>query len=90
MLLCEKAILVEGDSDELIVQKAYMLSHDGKLPIEDGIDVISVGTSFLRFLDIANYLKLHVTVVTDNDGELDALVMWGAKSGPLGMVEQGS
>jgi len=47
LILCKKAILVEGDSDELIVQKAYMLLNDNKLPIEDCIDVISVGTSFL-------------------------------------------
>lgn len=41
-----QAILVEGDSDELIVQRAYMDSHRGKLPISDGIDIISVGISF--------------------------------------------
>lgn len=35
MILCKKAILVEGDSDELIVQKAYMKMHNGKLPIQD-------------------------------------------------------
>ena len=52
LLLSSKAILVEGDSDELIVQRAYMDSHNGKLPINDGIDVISVGVSFLRFLEI--------------------------------------
>lgn len=73
MLLCKKAILVEGDSDELILQKAYMKTHGGKLPIEDNIDVISVGVSFLRFLEIAKVLGLQVAVVTDNDGDIDAL-----------------
>lgn len=73
MLLCQKAILVEGDSDELIIQKAYMKHHNGRLPIEDQIDVISVGTSFLRFLEIADALHLSVAVVTDNDGDIDAL-----------------
>jgi putative ATP-dependent endonuclease of OLD family len=48
LILCRKAILVEGPSDELIVQKAYMNLKDGKLPIEDEVDVISVGTSFLK------------------------------------------
>ncbi|GGG40565.1 ATP-dependent nuclease [Bizionia arctica] len=67
MLLAEKAVLVEGDSDELIVQKAYMKSNDGKLPIEDGIDVISVKLTFKRFLYIAEQLELPVAVVTDND-----------------------
>jgi len=69
LLLCKKAILVEGDSDELIVQKAYMDSHEGRLPIEDGIDVISVGLSFKRFLQIAQLLGKSVAVVTDNDGD---------------------
>jgi putative ATP-dependent endonuclease of OLD family len=46
LILCEKAILVEGDSDELIVQKAYMVKHNGLLPIENGIDVISVALLF--------------------------------------------
>ncbi|GHV56154.1 ATP-dependent endonuclease [Deltaproteobacteria bacterium] len=73
LILSKKTILVEGDSDELIVQRAYMDMHNGKLPIEDGIDVISVGTSFLRFLEIADKLKKRVAVVTDNDGNIDAL-----------------
>ena len=73
LLLCKKAILVEGDSDELIVQKAYMQKNEGKLPIQNGIDVISVGTSFLRFLEIAEKMKRLVAVVTDNDGDVEAL-----------------
>ena len=73
LLLSNKAILVEGDSDELIVQRAYMDSHNGKLPINDGIDIISVGISFLRFLEIAKLLELRVSVITDNDGNIDAL-----------------
>lgn len=73
LLLSNKAILVEGDSDELIVQRAYMDTHNGKLPINDGIDIISVGISFLRFLEIAKLLELRVSVITDNDGNIDAL-----------------
>lgn len=73
LILCKKAILVEGDSDELVVQKAFMLNNDSKLPIEKGIDVISVGTSFLRFLEIAVKINKKVSIVTDNDGDIDAL-----------------
>ena len=73
LLLCKKAILVEGDSDELIVQKAYIGNNAGKLPIEDGVDVISVGTSFLRFLEIAKKIRKPTIVVTDNDGDVRAL-----------------
>ena len=73
LILCKKAILVEGDSDELIIQKAFQVKNDGKLPIEVGIDVISVGTSFLRFLEIAEKLNKKTVVVTDNDGDIEAL-----------------
>jgi len=73
LILCKKAILVEGDSDELIVQKAFMDKNNNLLPIQKGIDVISVGTSFLRFLEIAEKIDKPVAVVTDNDGSVDAL-----------------
>ncbi|WP_185218055.1 ATP-dependent nuclease [Sphingobacterium mizutaii] len=73
LILCKKAILVEGDSDELIVQKAFMVNNDNKLPIEKGVDVISVGTSFLRFLEIAERIGTKVVIVTDNDGSVNAL-----------------
>ena len=73
LILCTRAILVEGDSDELVVQKAYMRKNGNKLPIEHGIDVISVGTSFLRFLEIAERIDKSVVVATDNDGDVDAL-----------------
>lgn len=73
LILCKKAILVEGDSDELIVQKAYMVKNGGLLPIQNEIDVISVGTSFLRFLEIAEKINKPVVVLTDNDGDVDAL-----------------
>lgn len=73
LILCDKAILVEGDSDELVIQKAYMTANNGKLPIEDRIDVISVGVSFLRFLELAEKISQRVCVVTDNDGDTEAL-----------------
>ena len=71
LLLCRKAVLVEGPSDELIFQKAYMDANDGKLPIADGIDVISVGLSFKRFLEIAKLINHSAAVITDNDGDFD-------------------
>lgn len=73
MLLAKKTILVEGDSDELIVQKAYYQQFN-KLPIEDGIDIQCIkGLSFLRFLELATLMNLNVKVITDNDGNLDAI-----------------
>ena len=73
LILSRRCILVEGPSDELIVQRAYKNKH-GKLPLEDGVDVISVRSlAFKRFLEIAKHLKLDVRVVTDNDGDVAAL-----------------
>lgn len=66
MILCKKTILCEGDSDELVIQKAYMQLNDGRLPIEDGIEVISVGVSFcvsLR-LQIVFKQKLQLLQIT--------------------------
>jgi energy-coupling factor transporter ATP-binding protein EcfA2 len=75
MILAKRSILVEGPSDELIVQRAYRDLH-GKLPIEDGIDVICVrGLSFKRFLDIAKLLGTSTTVVTDNDGSYQTKIV---------------
>lgn len=68
LVLAKGAILVEGPSDELVVQRGYQ-DAKGKLPIEDGIDVISVGLSHKRFLDLAIRLKRRVWAVTDNDGK---------------------
>ncbi|EPI5377858.1 ATP-dependent nuclease, partial [Yersinia enterocolitica] len=63
ILLCRKAILVEGDSDELIFQRAYMDKNGGRLPIEDGIDVISVKLTFKRFLEIAEKIHQPIAVI---------------------------
>jgi putative ATP-dependent endonuclease of OLD family len=74
LILADRAILVEGPSDELVVQKAFRMKH-GRLPIQDGVDVINVrGLSFKRFLEIADALQKTVTVVTDNDGDYKANV----------------
>jgi putative ATP-dependent endonuclease of the OLD family len=69
MILSEKTLLVEGPSDELLVQKAFQQTH-GKMPLEAGVEVISVNSlAFKRFLDIAKLLKLDVCVIGDNDGK---------------------
>lgn len=77
LVLAKGAILVEGPSDELVVQRAYRDAHDGKLPLDDGIDVISVGTSHKRFMELAKTLRRRVWAIRDNDGrtsdEMEAL-----------------
>ncbi len=70
LVLAKRVILVEGPSDELIVQRAYCDANNNRLPIHDGIDVMSMDAlSAKRFLDIAVQLKKPVVVVTDNDGD---------------------
>lgn len=77
LVLARKVALVEGPSDELVFQRAYLDRH-GHLPIRDGIDVISVrGLSFKRFLDLAVPLGRKAVVVRDNDGKDPALVEAG-------------
>jgi len=72
LVLARKSILVEGPSDELIIQKAYMQKH-GRPPLADGVEVISVGSlSFKRFTGIAAALDIPTAIVTDNDGDFDA------------------
>lgn len=73
LILSKRAILVEGPSDELIVQKAFQMRH-GKMPLDMGVDVITVSSlAFRRFLDIAKILGTKVDVVTDNDGDVSKL-----------------
>jgi predicted ATP-dependent endonuclease of OLD family len=73
LILAKRAILVEGPSDELIVQAAFKKKH-GKMPLEAAVDVISVrALAFKRFLEIAALLDLQTDVITDNDGDVEAL-----------------
>jgi putative ATP-dependent endonuclease of OLD family len=70
MILADKTILVEGPSDELIVQKAFYQTH-GKMPLEACVEVISVNAlASKRFLDIAKLLEIDTRVVTDNDSSI--------------------
>ena len=69
-LLADKVILVEGPTDELIIQRAYKDQH-GKLPIEDGVDVITVDSlAFKRYCDLALLVRKPLNIVTDNDGDI--------------------
>ena len=68
VLLANKIILVEGPADELVVQRAYLDNYK-KSPIEDGVDVMSVGgVAFKRYCELAQLINKKIIVVTDNDG----------------------
>lgn len=71
LVLSQKVILVEGPSEDLIVQRAYKDLH-GKLPLEDGVDIFCVdGLSFKRFIEISTNLQKEITIITDNDGDIE-------------------
>lgn len=70
IILSNHIILVEGPSDELIIQKAY---HDiyGRFPIDDGIDIMCVnGITFENYCWLAQLIHKKIIVITDNDGKL--------------------
>ena len=74
LLLANRIILVEGPADELIVQRAYIDEY-GKLPVQDGIDVMSVGgIAFKRYCELAKLIAKHIPIVTDNDGNISSLL----------------
>ena len=70
LVLAEKVVLVEGPTDDLIIQRAYK-DKKGCLPSENGIDIITVDSlAFKRYCDIAIILKKKIAIVTDNDGNI--------------------
>jgi predicted ATP-dependent endonuclease of OLD family len=73
MVLAKSVILVEGPTEELLIQR-YFLDKYGTLPVNNGVDIISVrGLSFKRFLEISKHLKIETKVITDNDGDIEAV-----------------
>lgn len=78
LALCKSAILVEGPSDEMIVQ--YQLKKDDKNIFQDGVELMAVGgVRFKNFIALATALNKKVAVITDNDGkakpDVDALYL---------------
>ncbi len=71
VILANKVILVEGPADDLIIQRVYKDKYN-KLPINDGIDIIAVNAlAFKRYCDIAILVNKNITIVTDNDGNIN-------------------
>ncbi len=70
-VLAEKIVLVEGPTDDLIIQRAYKDTY-GHLPSDDGIDIFVVDSlAFKRFCEIGKLIGKKVVVVTDNDGNVE-------------------
>lgn len=69
IVLADRAVLVEGPTDELVFDWAFRKVR-GKLPHEAGVDVIECGTSHKRFLELAAALeKGGIAALRDNDGD---------------------
>ncbi len=66
-VLSKKVILVEGDSEYILMAKFYEMVSGRSMDL-DHVHVYSVGgTSFKRFLDVAKLLNIKTAVVRDND-----------------------
>ncbi|MBX5729353.1 AAA family ATPase [Pseudomonas aeruginosa] len=70
--LSKKVILVEGPSDELVLKRIYQDKNKGRLPEQDGIDIIVVrGVGFKTFIEIGKEIGTAVNVLRDNDGDYE-------------------
>jgi putative ATP-dependent endonuclease of OLD family len=71
LVLAERVVLVEGPTEELILQRAYLDKY-GVLPQDEGIDIITIcGLAFKRYCDIAMIMNKPIIIVTDNDGSIE-------------------
>lgn len=67
LILSKKVILVEGDSEFILLERFFEIVT-GKKPNELNAHVISVdGTSFKRYLQISKLLNIKTAVIRDND-----------------------
>lgn len=66
-VLSKKVVLVEGDSEFILMESFYENVTNSELELSD-IHIISVdGTSFKRYLEIAKKLNIRTAVIRDND-----------------------
>lgn len=75
LVLAEKVILVEGPTDDLIIQRAFLDENDS-LPSNNGIDIIVVDSlAFKHYCDIAILMKKKIRIATDNDGSIQTNIV---------------
>lgn len=69
LVLGEKIVMVEGPSDEMVFESAFLQKH-GKKPIDLGVDVISMaGVSLKRGMQLCAALNRKAIAIRDNDGK---------------------
>jgi len=70
-LLADKAILVEGATECLLIPKFYKTLFNEEMEAKK-IDIISCGgVRYKNYLEIAKLLSKKVLVITDNDGKAE-------------------
>lgn len=68
-ILSPKVMLVEGDAEYILSEKFFEIINGSKIQNTD-IHIISVGgTSFKRYIEIANLLNIKTAIIRDNDGD---------------------
>ena len=66
-VLSTKVLLVEGDAEYILMEKFYEMEM-GHKPEQDNVYIFSVGgTSFKRYLEVAELLNIKTGVIRDND-----------------------
>lgn len=66
-ILSKKVILVEGDSEYIMLESFFELVTHNTLE-SSGVSIISIGgTAFKRYLEIAKILNIKTAVIRDND-----------------------
>lgn len=78
LVLARKLALVEGPSDAIILERAF-IDAVGTSPPDGGVDIVSMdGLTFKRALEVCNALDRQAVALQDNDGnapeEIQALV----------------
>lgn len=70
--LSNRVMLVEGDAEFILLEAFYKEVTGGRLPHTDDVHVISIGgTSFKRYLELANLLGIRIAAIRDNDGDYE-------------------
>ena len=74
IVLADKLVLVEGPSDEMVFERAFMQKHN-EAPLDRGIDIVSTfGIALSRPLELCSALGRHAAALRDNDGK--AILHW--------------
>ncbi|NJB84200.1 putative ATP-dependent endonuclease of OLD family [Wenyingzhuangia aestuarii] len=68
-VLSPKVILVEGDAEYILFEKFFETITNEKIQ-NTNVHIISVGgTSFKRYMEVANLLNIKTAIIRDNDGD---------------------